>query len=165
MCVPLQGCPKSECRLTYVRMQWAHWTNCVLCPLLAVSCSDAGLALFTLTVSSPWMYYKCCTFTAFRASTSKMAHLRVSQDTLWNFLVRNFLIDGLTVWSILWPPVGPDFNSTSFFLLGRCNQCGLYEYIFETWMVGKWYATARMAKSEYRLDICRITNGSRIKIN
>jgi hypothetical protein len=25
-CVPLQGCPKSEYRLTCVRMQWVHWT-------------------------------------------------------------------------------------------------------------------------------------------
>jgi hypothetical protein len=57
MCVPLQGCPKSECRLTYVRMQWVKWTNCALCPLLAVSCGDAGVALFTLTVSSPRMDY------------------------------------------------------------------------------------------------------------
>jgi hypothetical protein len=31
--------------------------NCVLCPLLAVSCGDAGLALFTLTVSAPQMDY------------------------------------------------------------------------------------------------------------
>jgi hypothetical protein len=51
--VPLQGCPKSECRLTWVRMQWVHWTNCALCPLLAVSCGDTGLGLFTLTVWSP----------------------------------------------------------------------------------------------------------------
>jgi hypothetical protein len=55
MRVPLQGCPKSECRLTCVGMQWVHWTNCALCPLLAVSCGDAGIALFTLTVSSPRM--------------------------------------------------------------------------------------------------------------
>jgi hypothetical protein len=55
MGVPLQGCPESECRLTYVRIQWAPWTNCALCPLLAVSCGDARLGLFTLTVSSPRM--------------------------------------------------------------------------------------------------------------
>jgi hypothetical protein len=30
MRVPLHGCSKSECRLTYVRMQWVHWTNCAL---------------------------------------------------------------------------------------------------------------------------------------
>jgi hypothetical protein len=58
MCVPMQGCPKSEWRLTCVRMQWGHWTNCALCPLLAVSCGDAGLTLFTLTVSSPRMDYR-----------------------------------------------------------------------------------------------------------
>jgi hypothetical protein len=57
MRVPLQGCTKSECRLTCIRMQWVHWSNCSLCPLLAVSCGDAGLALFTLTVSSPQMDY------------------------------------------------------------------------------------------------------------
>jgi hypothetical protein len=38
-------------------VQWVHWTNCALCPLLSVSCGDAGLALFTLTVSSPRMDY------------------------------------------------------------------------------------------------------------
>jgi hypothetical protein len=54
MCVPLQGCPKSECILTCVRMQWVHWTNCALCPLLAVSCGDAGLALFTLSRLREW---------------------------------------------------------------------------------------------------------------
>jgi hypothetical protein len=52
---PLQGCPQSECRLTCVRMQRVPWTNCALCPLLAVSCGDTGLGLFTLTVSSPRM--------------------------------------------------------------------------------------------------------------
>jgi hypothetical protein len=57
MCVPLQGCPTSECRLTCVRMQWVHLTNCALCTLLAVSYGDEGLALFTLTVSSPRMDY------------------------------------------------------------------------------------------------------------
>jgi hypothetical protein len=36
-------------------MQSVQWTNCALCPLLAVSCGDAGLALITLTVSSPRM--------------------------------------------------------------------------------------------------------------
>jgi hypothetical protein len=55
MRVPLQGCPKSECRLTCFRMQWVHWTNCALCPLLAVSCGDAGIYLFTMTLSSPRM--------------------------------------------------------------------------------------------------------------
>jgi hypothetical protein len=55
MGVPFQGCPKSECRLTWVRMQWVPWTNCALCPLLAVSCGDTGLGLLTLTVSSPRM--------------------------------------------------------------------------------------------------------------
>jgi hypothetical protein len=54
-CVPLQGCPKSKCRLTCIRMQWVHCTNCALCPLLAVSCGDVGLALFTQTVLSPRM--------------------------------------------------------------------------------------------------------------
>jgi hypothetical protein len=48
-------CLKSECRLTCVRMQWVPWTTCALCPLLAVSCGDTGLGLFTLTVSSPRM--------------------------------------------------------------------------------------------------------------
>jgi hypothetical protein len=57
MGVPLQGCPKSECRLTCVQTQWVPWTNCALCPLLAVSCGDTGLGLFTLTVSSPRMDY------------------------------------------------------------------------------------------------------------
>jgi hypothetical protein len=57
--VPLQGCPKSECMLTWVRMQWVHWTNCGLCPLLVVSCGDTGLGLFTLTVSSPRMDCRC----------------------------------------------------------------------------------------------------------
>jgi hypothetical protein len=57
MRVPLQGCPKSECRLTCVRMQWVHWTNRALCPLLAVSCDNTGLALFTMTLSSPRMDY------------------------------------------------------------------------------------------------------------
>jgi hypothetical protein len=57
MLVPLQGCPMYECRLTCIRMQWVHWSNCALCPLLAVSCGDAGFALFTLTVSSPRMDY------------------------------------------------------------------------------------------------------------
>jgi hypothetical protein len=56
--VPLQGYPKSECRLTCVRMQWVHWTNCALCPLLAVTCGEAGLALFTMTLSSPRMDYR-----------------------------------------------------------------------------------------------------------
>jgi hypothetical protein len=55
MGVPLQGCPESECRLTCVRMQQVTWTNCALCPLLAVSCVNTGLGLFTLTVSSPRM--------------------------------------------------------------------------------------------------------------
>jgi hypothetical protein len=55
MGVPLQECPKSEYRLTCVRMQWVPWTNCALCPLLAVICGDTGLGLFTLTVSSPRM--------------------------------------------------------------------------------------------------------------
>jgi hypothetical protein len=55
MGVPLQGCIKSECRSTCVRMQWVHWNNCALYPLLAVSCGDTGLGLFTLTVSSPRM--------------------------------------------------------------------------------------------------------------
>jgi hypothetical protein len=55
MGVPLLGCPKSECRLTCVRMQWVTCTICALCPLLAVSCGDTGLGLFTLTVSSPRM--------------------------------------------------------------------------------------------------------------
>jgi hypothetical protein len=54
MCVPLQGCPKSERRLSCVRMQWVHWTNCTLSPLLAVSCGDAGLALFTLSGLREW---------------------------------------------------------------------------------------------------------------
>jgi hypothetical protein len=54
MCVPLQGCPKSECRLTCVQMQWVHWTNCALCPLLAVSCGDAGPTLFTLSRLREW---------------------------------------------------------------------------------------------------------------
>jgi hypothetical protein len=54
MRVPLQECPKSECRLTCVRMQWVHWTNCALWPLLAFSCGDAGLALFTLSGLREW---------------------------------------------------------------------------------------------------------------
>jgi hypothetical protein len=54
MCVPLQWCPKSEYRLTCVRMQWVHWTNCSLCPLLAVSCGDAGLVLFTPSRLREW---------------------------------------------------------------------------------------------------------------
>jgi hypothetical protein len=58
MRVPLQGCPMSECRLTCIRLQWVHWSNCALCPLLAVTCGDTGLALFTLTVSSPRMDYR-----------------------------------------------------------------------------------------------------------
>jgi hypothetical protein len=58
VCIPLQGCPESECRLTCDRMQWVHWTNCALCPLLAVSCGDAGLDLFTLSLSSPRMDYR-----------------------------------------------------------------------------------------------------------
>jgi hypothetical protein len=49
------GCPKSRCRLTCVRMQWVHWTNFALCPILPISCGDTGLGLFTLTVSSPRM--------------------------------------------------------------------------------------------------------------
>jgi hypothetical protein len=36
-------------------MQWVPWTKCAFCPLLAVSCGDTGLGLFTLTVSSPRM--------------------------------------------------------------------------------------------------------------
>jgi hypothetical protein len=54
MRVPLQGCPKSECRLTCVRMRWVHWTKCALCPLLTVSCGDAGLGLFTLSRLREW---------------------------------------------------------------------------------------------------------------
>jgi hypothetical protein len=56
-------------RLTCVRMQWVQWTNCALCPLLAVSCGDAGLALFTLTVSSPRMDYSTFVATAGSACT------------------------------------------------------------------------------------------------
>jgi hypothetical protein len=35
-------------------MQWVHWNNCALCPLLAVSCGDSGLALFTLSRLREW---------------------------------------------------------------------------------------------------------------
>jgi hypothetical protein len=51
-----RGVQEFECRLTCVRMQWEHWTNCALCPLLAVSCGDAGLALFTLSGLREWTY-------------------------------------------------------------------------------------------------------------
>jgi hypothetical protein len=40
-----------------VRPNAVSTLNCTLCPLLAVSCGDAGLALFTLTLSSPRMDY------------------------------------------------------------------------------------------------------------
>jgi hypothetical protein len=40
-----------------VRPNAASTLNCALCPLLAVSCGDAGLALFTMTLSSLRMDY------------------------------------------------------------------------------------------------------------
>jgi hypothetical protein len=49
----LDGCTVAG--VAKVWMQWVPWTNCALCPLLAVSCDDTGLGLFTLTVSSPRM--------------------------------------------------------------------------------------------------------------
>jgi hypothetical protein len=45
-----------------VRPNAVSTLNCALCPLLAVSCGDAGLGLFTLTVSSPRMGFFLYTY-------------------------------------------------------------------------------------------------------
>jgi hypothetical protein len=101
MRVPLQGCPKSECRLTCIRMQRVHWSNCALCPLLAVSCGDAGLALFMLSPLHEWTiddfpWTKPCG--RLTCITSLLIH--VSDSTQKNRLVcmpslRNYWVLGL----------------------------------------------------------------------
>jgi hypothetical protein len=50
---------RKQMHVKRVPLQWVHWSNCALCPLLAVSCGDTGLGLFTLTVSSPRMDCSC----------------------------------------------------------------------------------------------------------
>jgi hypothetical protein len=122
MRVPLQGCPKSECRLTCVRMQGVHWTNCALCPLLAVRCGDAGLALFTLprlsrsyrtwrTVShSPHIYISSCVITP-------TAPLRQSEQTVY----RTFFFFVLNVQVLHLRPIA---TFTIYFLHAR-NYTGI----------------------------------------
>jgi hypothetical protein len=90
MRVPLQGCQKSECRLPCV---WVTWTNCALCPLLAVSCGDTGLGLLTLTVSSPRMDCRLnCTWTfTFTPPSTFMARCFVMCWDSFTFYLSLFL--------------------------------------------------------------------------
>jgi hypothetical protein len=123
MGVPLQGCPKSKCRLTCVRMQWEPWTNCALCLLLAVSCGDTGLGLFMLTVSSPRMDCKFCrTHLCMRSVDSK--HRKYIE--FWLFKSSSFYIhitrslkvsnDAVVefVKSIEWPPNSSHLNPSDY---------------------------------------------------
>jgi hypothetical protein len=85
MRVPLQGCPKSECRLTCVRMQWVHWTNLRALSTLCCHLWRRG-ACFAYAVSSPRMDYSVLTLrimtkTLFLADDSPNALLRPLQSS------------------------------------------------------------------------------------
>jgi hypothetical protein len=57
--------------------------NCELCPLFAVSCVDAGLALFTLSRLREWTIVSLFvrfTDECYVASRANISHLKISSD-------------------------------------------------------------------------------------